>query len=134
MSCGSAPWPPRKGPSSGKDTSSRDGINFWTYFRQRPGIAAAAGTDPDHASFRFVPDTAQSLFLEYGIAKRTTFAAQCVLCHRTTNSGNQAPAGLRSLSRYARPHVIDKPETRLRQAEVEIALVVDKLKARIAHP
>lgn len=123
-----------EGTEPGKDTSSHDGINFWTYFRQRPGTAAAAGTAPDHASFRFVPDTAQSLFLEYGIAKRTTFAAQCVLCHRTTNSGNQAPAGLRSLSRYARPHVIDKPETRLRQAEVEIAPVVDKLKARIARP
>ncbi|WP_406698281.1 hypothetical protein V5E97_05425 [Singulisphaera sp. Ch08] len=119
-----------EGTEPGKDTSSRDGINFWTYFRRRPAAAA----DPDHAAFRFVPDSAQSLFLEYGTAKRTTFAAQCVLCHRTTNAGGQAPAGLRSLSRYANPRIVTRPDARFRQAEAEIVPAVDKLKARLGSP
>ncbi len=110
-----------------KDTSSSDGLNNWVYFRRRPGAAA----NPDVPSFRFVPDSAQSLFLEYGTAKRTTFAAQCVLCHRTTFAGGQASAGLRSLSPFAKPRVIDRPEVRFRQAELEIVPTVDKLKARL---
>ncbi|WP_435018163.1 hypothetical protein TA3x_000109 [Tundrisphaera sp. TA3] len=112
----------------GKDTSSVDGINHWIYLRRRP----AAGPDPAAAAFRFVPDTAQSLFLEYGTAKRTTYAAQCVLCHRTTFDGGQAPSGLRSLSSYARPHVPDQPDARARQAEAEIVPAIAKLKARLA--
>ena len=117
--------PPRLDPAG--DTSTVDGVNFWTYFRRRPG----ATDDPARPAFRFIADTSQSLFLEYGTAKRTTFRGQCALCHRTTSDGGQTPAGLRSLSRFAKPHVIDDPATRLRLAEREIVPTLNKLRARI---
>ena len=72
------------------------------FARTRRGSLVA----PDEGAFRFVPDTAQSLFLEYGTAKHTTYAAQCALCHRATNGGGQAPSGVRMLSRFAEPKSI----------------------------
>lgn len=110
-----------------KDTSSSDGLNTWVYFRRRPGSEAS----PDRPSFRFIPDSAQSLFLEYGTAKRTTFAAQCVLCHRTSFSGGQAAAGIRSLNPFAKPRVIEDPEARFRQAERDIVPTLETLRARL---
>lgn len=117
--------PPALAPAEG--TTSRDGLNQWLFLRTRWGSLH----DPERGAFRFVPDSAQGLFLEYGTAKRTTYFAQCTLCHRTTNDGGQAPSGLRSLSRTARPRVVDQPETRLWLAETEVGPSVLRLKARL---
>lgn len=111
------------------DTSSRDGLNIWSYLRTRHGTNVDPGTGP----FRFVPDTTQSIFLEYGTAKRTTYAAQCALCHRNTSDGGQVDAGFRSLGKYAKPRVVESPDARLRLAEGEVAGAVAKLKARLAE-
>ncbi|WP_165251119.1 hypothetical protein [Paludisphaera soli] len=111
------------------DTTSRDGLNTWMYLRTRNGTLV----DPDRGAFRFVPDTAQSIFLEYGTAKRTTYAAQCTLCHRTTSDGGQVDAGFRSLGKYAKPRLAESPDVRFRLAEREVAHAVASLKGRLAE-
>lgn len=106
--------------------SSRDGVSHWVYQRGR-----RASRDPQatHA-FRFVPDTAQAMFLEYGTLKHTTYFAQCALCHRLTDTGKQNPAGITTLGRYAGAKICVDPATRLRRAEQQAAQIVTKLRAR----
>ena len=110
------------------DTSSRDGWNQWVWLFSRSANFAEKGATP----LRFVQDSAQSLFLEYGSPKYTTYFAQCALCHRTTNAGNQNPSGVNILGRYAQARVLDDPAKRLRDAEREMEPVVAKLRARLA--
>lgn len=107
--------------------SSRDGLSHWVFLRSRAQSVLGAPQP-----FRFVPDSAQSLFLEYGTPKHTTYYAQCALCHRQTNSGGQDPAGIKALGRYAKPRIESDPATRLRIAETQFAKIVAKLKERLA--
>lgn len=116
--------------SAANDTSSHDGWNHWVFARTRRGSLVAR----DEGAFRFVPDTSQALFLEYGSAKHATYAAQCALCHRATNGGGQAPSGVRMLSRFAEPEAITEARTRLDQAEREVAPVLAALAERYASP
>lgn len=109
------------------DTSTRDGWNQWVWLFSR-SASCVPGAAP---TLRFVPDTAQSLFLEYGTPKYTTYFAQCALCHRTTNGGKQNPSGINALSRYSKPRALADPAKRLRDAEKEMASVVAKLRARL---
>jgi hypothetical protein len=110
------------------DTSTRDGWNQWVWLFSRSAALTQTGQPP----LRFVPDTAQSLFLEYGSPKHTTYFAQCALCHRTTNAGNQKPSGMHVLGLYAKPSVLTDPAKRGRDAEAQMAPVIAKLKARLA--
>jgi hypothetical protein len=107
--------------------SSRDGLSHWIFLRSR-AQSLLGGAQP----FRFVPDTAQSLFLEYGTAKHTTYFAQCALCHRLTNTGGQDPAGVKALGRYAQPRLETEPGARLRLAERQFAPIAAKLRERLA--
>jgi len=107
-------------------TSSRDGSSHWIYMRTRFGTVR-----PDEPDFRFVPDTAQSLFVEYGTRKHATFAAQCALCHRRTNNGGEFGEGILSLARFAKPHLAE-PNERVKLAEQEMTAVISKLKERLA--
>ncbi len=106
-------------------SSSRDGSSHWIYHRTRAGSVLGQG-----GSFRFVPDTAQSLFVEYGSLKHATYAAQCALCHRMTNNGGQSPFSIRSLSKHMQPHVAASDE-RFQLAQAEMADVVNALKKRL---
>ncbi len=106
-------------------TSSRDGSNHWVYYRTRLGSLRK-----HVATFRFVPDTDQSLFVEYGSLKHATFAAQCALCHRRTSDGAQAPEAIRSLARHAKPHVAG-PTERRELALAEMARVTERLRQRL---
>ncbi|MCC9609677.1 cytochrome-c peroxidase [Blastopirellula sp. JC732] len=106
-------------------SSSRDGSSHWIFRRTRAGSIL----DPEHP-FRFVPDTAQALFVEYGSLKHATYAAQCALCHRLTNGGGQAPFGIRSLSKHAAAHIAAADE-RTQLAESEMAAVVERLQSRL---
>ena len=110
------------------DTSTRDGWNQWVWLFSRSAALTQTGQPP----LRFVPDTAQSLFLEYGSPKHTTYFAQCALCHRTTNAGNQKPSGMHVLGLYAKPSVLTDPMKRGRDAEKQMAPVIAKLKERLA--
>lgn len=106
--------------------SSRDGWSHWIYMLSRPGALLASGE-----RFRFVPDTAQGLFLEYGTPKYTTYHAQCALCHRRTNSGGQDPDGIRALGRYGHPSVESDPNARARLAEAQFAEILAQLRVRL---
>lgn len=110
------------------DTSTRDGWNHWGWTFSRAAHFAA----PSTAVMRFVPDSTQALFLEYGSPKYTTAFAQCSLCHRATNAGGQNPSGVHVLGRYAKPRVLLDPAKRLQDAEREMAPVVKKLRERLA--
>lgn len=107
--------------------SSRDGMSHWVYFRSR---RASRDADAAHA-FRFVPDTTQAMFLEYGTLKHTVYFAQCALCHRLVGGSNQTPAGITSLGRFAGARVCDDPQTRLRRAEVQARTIGERLRARL---
>lgn len=111
--------------SPASETSSRDGSSHWLYQRTRYGSVRHDSND-----FRFVPDTNQALFLEYGTLKHATFAAQCALCHRRTDSGGQAPEGIRSFSKYASARIAS-PGERNALAETEMSEVVATLKLRL---
>lgn len=106
--------------------SSRDGWSHWIYMLSRPGALLASGE-----RFRFVPDTAQALFLEYGSPKHTTYFAQCALCHRRTNSGGQDPDGIRALGRYGHPSVETDATARARLAEAQFAEILAQLRVRL---
>ncbi len=110
------------------DTSTRDGWNQWVWLFSRRAAFVTGQPSP----LRFVPDTAQSLFLEYGTPKHSSYFAQCSLCHRTTNGGNQNPSGVNILGRYAKPSVLVDASKRLRDAEREMAPVVKRLRERLA--
>lgn len=110
------------------DTSTRDGWNQWVWLFSRQAAFVTGKPSP----LRFVPDTAQSLFLEYGTPKHSSYFAQCALCHRTTNGGNQNPSGVNILGRYAKPSVLVDAGKRLRDAEREMAPVVKRLRERLA--
>lgn len=103
-------------------TSSKDGVDHWVYFRSRPGSLWGGN------AFRFVPDTAQSLFLEYGSAKHTTFAAQCALCHRSEVNTARVPRGILSLNPSSKPRPALDPFARLRLAEEEMRPVAARLR------
>ncbi len=107
-------------------TSSHDGADHWIYFRSRAG--SLLGGRP----FRFVPDTTQGLFLEYGSAKHTTFAGQCALCHRADINTSTVSRGVSTLNPYAQPRVTDNPAARHRTAEGEMRPVADRLRSRLA--
>lgn len=106
--------------------SSRDGWSHWIHLRTRRG--SVLGSEP---VFRFVPDTAQGLFLEYGSPKYTTYFAQCALCHRRTNSGGQDPDGIRALGRYGKPSVERDPVSRSRMAERQFEPIAAALRGRL---
>ncbi len=107
--------------------SSRDGWSHWIFHLSRSGALLGEGE-----RFRFVPDTAQSLFLEYGTPKYTTYFAQCALCHRRTNSGGQDPDGIRALGRYGHPALEDDAQARWRIAAEQFEPIAAALRSRLA--
>jgi hypothetical protein len=111
----------------GAPTSSRDGSSHWIYVRSR----RQSLVDRGEGDFRFVADTNQSLFLEYGSAKHTTYFAQCALCHRLQGTGNQAPLGIRTLSKQASPRVATSRDSRFRLAELELKGITERLAQRL---
>lgn len=113
--------------SAGNLTSSHDGSNHWIFMRTRFG-----STRKEVGDFRFVADTSQSLFTQYGTLKHATYAAQCALCHRRTHNGGQSPEGIRSLTKHAQARVALKNE-RAELAEQEMSVVVERLRQRIVQ-
>ncbi len=113
--------------SAGNATSSKDGVEHWIYYRSRPGTMLKKDQP-----FRFIADTSQGLFLEYGSAKHTTFAGQCALCHRTNLNFSTHPKGISMLRPHGNPRVVDDPMTRYRLVEDEMSVVSETLKARLS--
>ena len=109
-------------------TSSKDGVDQWVYLRSRAGSVAGG------EAFRFLPDTTQGLFVEYGSAKHTTFAAQCALCHRADINTPTQPRGVSVLNPSSRPRLADDPAGRGRAAVEEMRPVADRLRDRLTPP
>lgn len=111
--------------SGDSNSSSRDGSSHWVFRRTRYGSSRETISD-----FEFVPDTSESLFVEYGTLKHATYSAQCALCHRRTNNGGQAPEGFRVLTRHSEPHPARVGE-REQLALKEMTPVVNRLRERL---
>ncbi len=109
-----------------EETTSRDGSTLWVYFIDRQQTQAEQSP-----RYRFVRPDSQAIFPEYGTAKQATYMAQCTLCHRLTNSGNQAPAGVRSLSTVASAQIQRDPSYQKRLAELQMEMVATRLKTRL---
>ncbi len=107
-------------------STTQDGSSIWVYFIDRQGTL-----NEGSPVYRNVPMTSQAIFLEYGTAKHATYAAQCSLCHRLTNAGNQTIAGVRALSISSGAAVEEDPAYRGRLAEAQMGVVVKRLEERL---
>lgn len=109
-------------------TTTQDGSSIWVYFIDRQQTL-----QNNAPTYRPISMETQSVFLEYGTEKHATYAAQCSLCHRLTNAGNQTIAGIRSLSLAAQPEIENDPSYRGRLAEAQMQIVSDRLRARLSE-
>jgi hypothetical protein len=109
-------------------TTTRDGVDFaiWSLPRQAvrdlKNSAAAVSTQ----QFRRIDMESQDLFRDYGSGKHTTYAAQCTLCHRRSNSPDEAIAGFSALRTTSKPRRAASGERR-RLSEREMLRFLDKL-------
>ncbi|VTS00768.1 hypothetical protein [Tuwongella immobilis] len=108
-------------------TSSKDGVDHWVYFRARTQLDATQNL------FRFIPDTTQGLFLEYGSAKQTTFGGQCALCHRADINTPTLPRGISTLNWNALPKIATDPKVRIQAVVSEMTRVTEQLRSRVAE-
>ena len=79
------------------------------------------------SAFREIDMESQELFRDYGTRKHTTYAAQCTLCHRRSNTPDEAIAGFSALRVSAKPRIA-QPGERRRLAEGEVLRFLDKLR------
>lgn len=112
-------------------TTTRDGVDFamWSLERRTVRDADSSVHKLPFAAFRSIDMQSQALFRDYGSRKHTTYAAQCALCHRRSNSPDEAIAGFSAL------RVSSKPEpaqagARKRLAEDEMLRFLDKLRSK----
>ena len=112
-------------------TTTRDGVDFaiWSLPRAAVrdydgGTTAVACTD-----FRSIDMESQDLFRDYGTRKHTTYAAQCTLCHRRSETPDEAIAGFSALRRSSEPRPAE-PGERKAQAEREMLRFLDKLASK----
>jgi hypothetical protein len=112
-------------------TTTRDGVDLamWSLPRRAVRDMDAATTAVPFAAFRSIDMNSQELFRDYGSLKHTTYAAQCALCHRRSNTPDSAIAGFSSLRLSSKPRVAMAAE-RKRQAEGEMLRFLDKLRSK----
>lgn len=112
-------------------TTTRDGVDLamWSLPRTAVRDMDAATTAVPFAAFRSIDMNSQELFRDYGSLKHTTYAAQCALCHRRSNTPDSAIAGFSSLRLSSKPRVAMAAE-RKRQAEGEMLRFLDKLRSK----
>ena len=79
-----------------------------------------------HTEFRKVDMESQDLFRDYGSLKHTTYAAQCTLCHRRSNSPDEQIAGFSALRITSNPRQAANGERR-QLAETKMQRFIDKL-------
>ena len=70
----------------------------------------------------------QELFRDYGSRKHTTYAAQCTLCHRRSNTPDVSIAGFSALRLSSQPHRAEPGERRT-LAETQMQRFVTTLRA-----
>tara|TARA_R110002096_G_scaffold5514_13_gene25829 strand:- start:5039 stop:6313 length:1275 start_codon:yes stop_codon:yes gene_type:complete len=112
-------------------TTTRDGVDFavWSLARRAIRDADASVHQVPFAAFRSIDMESQALFRDYGSRKHTTYAAQCTLCHRRSNTPDEAIAGFSALRTSSKPAPA-QPGARKRLAEGEMLRFLDKLSGK----
>ncbi|MCK5942238.1 MAG: hypothetical protein KAI24_09745 [Planctomycetes bacterium] len=112
-------------------TTTRDGVDLamWSLPRRAVRDLGADARAVPFAAFRAIDMDSQELFRDYGTRKHTTYAAQCALCHRRSNTPDEPLAGFSALRPSAKPRPA-KPGERKRRAEAELMQFVAELRAR----
>jgi len=112
-------------------TTTRDGVDFamWSLARETVRDTDSSVHNVPFTSFRSIDMESQALFRDYGSRKHTTYAAQCALCHRRSNTPDEAIAGFSALRTSSQPAPA-KPGARRRLAEREMLRFLDKLRAK----
>lgn len=118
--------------SAGNRTTTRDGIDFAIWSLQRQTLRERAER-LSFADFRRIDLEDQELFRDYGTRKHTTIAAQCALCHRRTNSPDEALGGFSALRPTSAPRPVTDAGERRRLAEAEMAKFVAELERSSAQ-
>jgi hypothetical protein len=110
-------------------TTTRDGIDFamWSLPRDAVRDCDAAVAAIAFSKFRAIDMESQELFRDYGSLKHTTYAAQCTLCHRRSNTPDESIAGFSALRVSSKPRPAE-PGERRQLAEVEMSRFVDQLR------
>lgn len=112
-------------------TTTRDGVDFamWSLARETVRDTDSSVHNVPFTSFRSIDMESQELFRDYGSRKHSTYAAQCTLCHRRSNTPDEAIAGFSALRTSSNPAPA-KPGARRRLAEGEMLRFLDKLRAK----
>lgn len=112
-------------------TTTRDGVDFamWSLPRRAVRDLGPKTNAVPFAAFRSIDMESQELFRDYGTRKHTTYAAQCTLCHRRSNTPDEAIAGFSALRRSSKPRPAKAGERKL-QAEGEMLRFLDKLRGK----
>jgi hypothetical protein len=111
-------------------TTTRDGVDFamWSLPREAVRDCGATTTSIQFAKFRAIDMESQELFRDYGSRKHTTYAAQCTLCHRRSNTPDVSIAGFSALRLSSQPHRAEPGERRT-LAETQMQRFVTTLRA-----
>jgi hypothetical protein len=117
--------------SSDNPTTTRDGVDFsmWSLARETVRDSNSSIQNVPFPSFRSIDMESQELFRDYGSRKHSTYAAQCTLCHRRSNTPDEAIAGFSALRTSSKPAPA-QPGARRRLAEREILRFLDVLRAK----
>lgn len=115
----------RDPPAAGNATFSHDGIDFGIWQLEREGLRRGQ----PRAFFRRIDADDQDLFRDYGTSKRTTYRAQCSLCHRLDGTPEPNLGGFVVLRPHARPALAATGDERLRLAEQQAKKLWDRLRA-----
>lgn len=112
-------------------TTTRDGVDFAMWSLPRRAVRDLDTDTPavPFQAFRSIDMESQELFRDYGSRKHTTYAAQCALCHRRTNSPDEAIAGFSAVRLSSNPRPA-QPLERRHQAEREMLRFLDKLRGK----
>ncbi|MGK0262707.1 MAG: hypothetical protein ACI8UD_001353 [Planctomycetota bacterium] len=112
-------------------TTTRDGVDFAMWSLPRDAVRDCDASVPSIAftKFRAIDMESQELFRDYGSMKHTTYAAQCTLCHRRSNTPDESIAGFSALRVSSEPRRAE-PGERRQLAEVEMLRFLDKLRSK----
>ena len=109
-------------------TTTRDGVDLaiWSLTRRAIRDYDSSTESIPFTEFRKVDMESQDLFRDYGSRKHTTYAAQCTLCHRRSNSPDEQIAGFSALRITSNPRQATGGERR-QLAETKMQRFIDKL-------
>ena len=110
-------------------TTTRDGVDFaiWSLPRQAVRDFDETVRAVPFTAFRSIDMESQDLFRDYGTSKHTTYAAQCTLCHRRSNTPDETIAGFSALRVTSKPRRA-LPGERRQRSESEMLRFLDKLR------